>query len=75
MTGVCLMHLRSHRVKTFSETTWVTFKHLKPEAIHDYVIKVSTLDKAGAYAIQGAASEIITGLVGSYTNVVGLPPR
>src|SRR5437870_4298562 len=29
VTGVCLMHLRSHTVKTFSETTWVTFKKLR----------------------------------------------
>jgi septum formation protein len=73
VTGVCLMHLRSHRVKTFSETTWVTFKHLRPEDIHDYVMKVSTLDKAGAYAIQEFGDLLVEGLDGSYDNVVGLP--
>ena len=73
VTGVCLMHLQSHRVKTFSETTWVTFKQLKPEAIHDYVMKVSTLDKAGAYAIQEFGDLLVEGVDGSYDNVVGLP--
>jgi septum formation protein len=73
VTGVCLMHLRSHRVKTFSETTWVTFKELKREDIHNYVMKVSTLDKAGAYAIQEFGDLLVAGVDGSYDNVVGLP--
>jgi septum formation protein len=73
VTGVCLMHLRSHRVKTFCETTWVTFKELKREDIHNYVMKVSTLDKAGAYAIQEFGDLLVAGVDGSYDNVVGLP--
>lgn len=73
VSGVCLMHLRSHRVKTFSETTWVTFKQLKPEDIHNYVMKVATLDKAGAYAIQEFGDLLVAGVDGSYDNVVGLP--
>ena len=73
VTGVCLMHLTSHRVKTFSETTWVTFKRLKSADIHNYVMKVSTLDKAGAYAIQEFGDLLVEGVDGSYDNVVGLP--
>jgi septum formation protein len=73
VTGVCLMHLRSHSVKTFSETTWVTFKELDREDIHNYVMKVATLDKAGAYAIQEFGDLLVAGLDGSYDNVVGLP--
>jgi septum formation protein len=73
VTGVCLMHLRKHRVKTFCETTWVTFKALRPEVIHDYVMKVATLDKAGAYGIQEFGDMLVAGIDGSFDNVVGLP--
>jgi septum formation protein len=73
VTGVCLMHLRQHRVKTFCETTWVTFKDLRPEDIHDYVMKVPTLDKAGAYGIQELGDLLVAAVDGSYDNVVGLP--
>jgi septum formation protein len=31
------------------------------------------MDKAGAYAIQGRAAIFVEGIVGSYTNVIGLP--
>src|SRR5258706_7222843 len=62
VTGVCLMHLRLHRVKTFNETTWVTFKELKAEDIHNYVMKTSTLDKAGAYGIQEFGDLLVAGV-------------
>lgn len=73
VTGVCLIHLRKHRVKMFCETTWVTFKQLRPEVIHDYVMKVPTLDKAGAYGIQEFGDMLVAGVDGSFDNVVGLP--
>ena len=73
VTGVCLINLRRHRVKTFCETTWVTFKDLRPEDIHNYVTKVPTLDKAGAYGIQEYGDLLVAGVDGSYDNVVGLP--
>ncbi len=73
VTGVCLMHLRSHSVKTFSETTLVTFKGLGPEEILRYVTAVRTLDKAGAYGIQEKGELLVESVQGSYDNVVGLP--
>jgi septum formation protein len=73
VTGVCLIHLRQHRVKSFCETTWVTFKDLRAEDIHNYVMKVPTLDKAGAYGIQEFGDLLVAGVDGSYDNVVGLP--
>jgi len=38
-----------------------------------YLSLENVLDKAGAYAIQGAASLWIDGIKGNYFNVVGLP--
>jgi septum formation protein len=73
VTGVCIIHLRSHRMKTFSETTWVTFKSLKRGDVRKYVTAVKTLDKAGAYAIQESGEQLVAGIEGSYDNVVGLP--
>jgi septum formation protein len=73
VTGVCLIHLRSHHIRTFAETTWVTFKDLPPKVIQDYVQRVKTTDKAGAYAIQEFGEMLVAQVEGSYNNVVGLP--
>ena len=73
VTGVCLLHLRSHRQRIASESTTVTFRPLDAVKIRRYLAKVNPLDKAGAYAIQEAGDEIIERVAGSYSNVVGLP--
>jgi septum formation protein len=73
VTGVCLLHLRGHRQRLFADNTAVTFRKLTPAKARDYVSKVHTLDKAGAYAIQEEGESIVESICGSYTNVVGLP--
>lgn len=73
VTAVCLLHLRGHRQRVFADSTTVTFHKLSSAKIREYVAKVNTLDKAGAYAIQEEGESIIEGIFGSYTNVVGLP--
>ncbi len=73
VTAICLLHLRTHRQKIFCETTSVTFRPLDAVKIRRYLTKVNPLDKAGAYAIQEEGEQIIEGISGSYTNVVGLP--
>ncbi len=55
------------------ESTQVTFGWLTPDEIAWYVGSGEPRGKAGAYAIQGLASRFVTGIVGSYSNVVGLP--
>lgn len=53
--------------------TRVTFERLPAEWIEAYVASGEPMDKAGAYAIQGAAAAWISDLQGSYSGVVGLP--
>ncbi len=73
VTAVCLLNLRNHRQTMFAEKTAVTFRQLDAVKIRRYLSRVNTLDKAGAYAIQEEGEMIIEGIVGSYTNVMGLP--
>lgn len=73
VTALCLLHLRSHRQKIVCDETAVTFKKLDAPAIRQYFARVNPLDKAGAYAIQEHGDMIIERIVGSYSNVVGLP--
>ena len=71
-TGVCLT--TATRQRSFSVTTDVTFKQLTDAEIHHYVSQYRPFDKAGAYGIQEWIGYIgVTGLNGSYYNVMGLP--
>ena len=72
VTGVCLMSASNRR--SFSVTTDVTFKELSDAEIQHYVREYRPFDKAGAYGIQEWIGYIgVTGLCGSYYNVMGLP--
>lgn len=73
VTGVCLIHLRTHREKIFAVSTDVMFRPLAPEQIDEYLAKINPLDKAGAYAIQENGEMIVSEISGSFSNVVGLP--
>jgi septum formation protein len=57
----------------FAVETKVWFKSLTERDIGAYVASGEPLDKAGAYAIQGLGSVLVTRIEGSYSNVVGLP--
>jgi septum formation protein len=71
ITGVCLIGSNFEDVR--SETTAVHFAGLTNADIRDYIASGEPMDKAGAYAIQGAASRWISKIEGDYSNVVGLP--
>lgn len=73
VTAVCLLHLREHRQRLFTERTAVTFHRLDAVKIRRYLTRVNPLDKAGAYAIQEEGELLVQKIAGSYTNVVGLP--
>jgi septum formation protein len=71
ITGVCLIGNDFEDIR--SETTAVHFAALSDADIYDYIASGEPMDKAGAYAIQGAASRWISKIEGDYSNVVGLP--
>lgn len=54
-------------------TTKVTFRDISDEEINTYISTNEPMDKAGAYGIQGRGSKFVSGIVGDYFNVVGLP--
>jgi len=53
----------------------VQFARLDEATLRHYVRTGEPLGKAGAYAIQGMASQFVRRLEGDYGNVVGLPLR
>ncbi len=53
--------------------TAVSFRPLKRREIQAYVATGESMDKAGAYAIQGLAAAFIARIEGSYSGVMGLP--
>ena len=72
ITGVCLTTTEEQR--SLSVTSEVTFKVLSDEEIDYYVDNYRPYDKAGAYGIQEWIGYVgVTGLKGSYFNVMGLP--
>ena len=71
-TGVCLVTPKENFRQRLVETR-VRFKRLSSEDLEAYLASGEWRGKAGGYAIQGLAGTFVVKLVGSYTNVVGLP--
>ena len=71
ITGVAIA--RPGSIRMARAVTRVTFRRLGRAEIDRYVVSGDPADKAGAYAIQNAAGLFVSGIHGSWTNVVGLP--
>jgi septum formation protein len=71
-TGVTLITPRGAERRRLVETR-LRFKRLSSAEIEAYLASDEWRGKAGGYAIQGLAGAFAAKLVGSYTNVVGLP--
>jgi septum formation protein len=71
-TSVCLITPKG-KVRQKLVETRLRFKRLSREEMETYLASGEWQGKAGGYAIQGRAGAFVTKLVGSYTNVVGLP--
>jgi septum formation protein len=70
-TGICVVGPKKTLDKTV--TSKVRFKTLTEEEIVNYVQTGEPMDKAGAYAIQGKGSFMISKFSDSKTNIIGLP--
>jgi septum formation protein len=75
ITGVAVVDARTGRSERTAVTSRVRMADYGESEIDAYVAGGEPLDKAGAYAIQGAGASLVAGLEGSYSNVVGLPLR
>ncbi len=72
-TGLVLLNVHSGRMLTDYACTAVEFSPMSPAEIEEYLDADEYLDKAGGYAIQGAAAKYIKGISGCFYNVMGLP--
>jgi septum formation protein len=71
-TAICLL-TPDNRWRERVVETRVRFRNLTNEEIGNYLASAEWKGRAGGYAIQGIAGSFVVKLVGSYTNVVGLP--
>jgi septum formation protein len=71
-SAVCLVTPNESFRQRLVETR-VRFKRLSEEDIEAYLASGEWRGKAGGYAVQGIAGSFVVKIVGSYTNVVGLP--
>ncbi len=71
-TGIAIMD-NTGKVRTHVEKTVVFIDELTPEEINCYISRGESMDKAGAYGIQGSFAQHIKGINGCFYNVMGLP--
>ena len=71
-TGVCLVTPKASFRQRLVETR-LRFKRLSSDELEVYLASGEWRGKAGGYAVQGLAGTFVVKMVGSYTNVVGLP--
>jgi septum formation protein len=72
-TAVTLLQPSGASAGDMLVSTDVVFRVLDAATIRAYVDSGEPLGKAGAYAIQGEGAHLVDRVMGSYTNVIGLP--
>src|SRR6266850_6996912 len=73
VTGLAVVDARAGREASTTVVSRVLMASYPDATIEAYVASGSPLDKAGGYAIQDLGGRLVDALVGSYSNVVGLP--
>jgi septum formation protein len=71
--GGIAVALPAGRIVARRVETAVIFKRLSAQEIEEYIAAGEWRGKAGGYAIQGLAARFVREIIGSYSNVVGLP--
>jgi len=76
-TGVAILSFNlaksSIQCLTEAENSLVSFRNYSESEINAYIATGEPMDKAGAYALQGAGACLVAKIEGCYTNVIGLP--
>ncbi len=73
ITGLALINIKTGQEVVDCVSTQVDFKQLSQQEIENYILSGEPIGKAGAYGIQGIGVLFVKGIVGSYSNVMGLP--
>lgn len=73
MTGIAVIDVQNSKYTKSVEVTHVKMKELDDQTIRAYIDTGESLDKAGAYGIQGLGAVLVERIDGCYFNVVGLP--
>jgi MAF protein len=74
-TGLAVLNKKSGKILADYEKTKVFMDKLSDTEISAYFSRVSPLDKAGSFDIQGRGAFFIRRIEGCFYNVVGLPVR
>lgn len=72
-TGYCLKNIENGGHFADLVISKVKIKKLSDREIEFYLNTDEPYDKAGGYAVQGIGAFMVDEIIGSYTNVVGLP--
>ncbi|MFA5256424.1 MAG: Maf family protein [Candidatus Omnitrophota bacterium] len=72
-TGIAVIDIDNDKRYTAFDRTKVYMYHLTEREIKNYFRRVSPLDKAGSFDIQGFGGVFIDRIEGCFYNVVGLP--
>jgi len=73
ITGVGVVEAPDGRSASGAVQSRVLMARYSDATLEAYVLSGAPLDKAGGYAIQDLGGELVAGVIGSYTNVIGLP--
>ena len=75
LTGVALIDSATGREDTYLERVDVRMRRSTEAEIADYLARGESMDKTGAYSIQGEGHRLIESMRGDYLAAVGLPLR